>query len=246
LGYAKLSTGYKAGGFYEGAPPNSYRPENLRSYELGAKNRFLDNRLEINIDAFVYDYSNYQINYLGFLNPTSAGIFGVLTANASGAHVYGAELETRYQLGKNDALDASMYPLHSQFKTLVIGGPFGGTYTGLPLPFAPRFAATIGYQHGIVLGSGAALTARLESRYESASWVTFSEATGTRQPTHTVSDVYLGYDPPGHAWSFTAYVKNLQNTPVLVDAQGGPAGLESADIGPPRTIGLQLSARFPR
>jgi iron complex outermembrane receptor protein len=244
--YAKVSTGYKAGGFYEGAPPNSYDPEHLTSYEAGAKARLLDKRLEVNADAFWYVYDDYQVNYLGVINPTNAGIFGVLTANAAGARIYGAELETRFHLSRADAIDAALYPLHSQFKALVIGGPFGGNYSGLPLPFAPQLSGKLGYQHAFHLQDRGAITARLEANYESRSWVTFSEASGTHQPGHALSNAYLSYDAPNGAWSLSCYVKNLENTPVLVNAQGGPAGLETADIGPPRTFGLQIAAKLSR
>jgi iron complex outermembrane receptor protein len=244
MAYAKLSTGYKAGGFYEGAAPDSYGPEHLISYETGIKSRFDDNRLEINADAFLYDYNDYQVNYLGFINPTSAGIFGILTANASGARVYGAEIEAQYNLSAADKLDAAVYPLESKFKTLVIFGPFGGNYTGSTLPFAPRSTAILGYQHRADLAELGGLTARVESRYESGSWVTFNEAAGTHQPEHTVSNAYLTYDSRRGAWSVGFYVKNMENTPVLVNAQAGPAGLKTADIGPPRTFGLQISAKF--
>ena len=74
--------------------------------------------------------------------------------------------------------------------------------------------------------------------------VTFQQASGTHQPSYTNSNGYLTYDGANGRWSLTGYVKNLENTPVLVNAQGGPAMLEAADIAPPRTFGVQLSAKF--
>ena len=242
--YAKVSTGYKAGGFYQGAAPDSYNPEHLRSYEIGAKNRFLDNRLEINLDGFYYDYRDYQVNYLGFINPAAAGIFGVLTQNAQGATIYGADIETRFLLTPADQLDASVYPLHARFDTLVISGMFGGNYSGFVLPFAPRLSGNIGYQHTWALQTRGGLTARIETHLETDTWVTFQESPGTHQPGHSVSNAYLTYDGPGEKWSLSAYVRNLEDRAVLVNGQGGPVGLITADIAPPRTYGVQLSARF--
>jgi outer membrane receptor protein involved in Fe transport len=76
--------------------------------------------------------------------------------------------------------------------------------------------------------------------------VTFNEAEGSYQPAHGLANVYLTYDAAGGAWSISFYVRNLGNTGVLANAQTGPAGLETADIGPPRTFGLQFSARLRR
>ena len=242
--YAKVSTGYKAGGFYQGAAPDSYDPEHLRSYEVGSKNRFLDNRLEVNIDGFYYDYRNYQVNYLGFINPTSAGIFGVLTQNAQGAKIYGADIETRLLLTPVDQFDLSVYPLHARFNTLVIPGFFGGDYSGFVLPFAPRLSSNLGYQHTWGLQAKGGLTARIETHLETATWVTFQESPGTHQPGHSVSNAYLTYDGPSGKWSLSAYVRNLEDSAVLANGQGGPVGLIAADIAPPRTYGVQLTGRF--
>ena len=242
--YAKVSTGYKAGGFYQGAAPDSYNPEHLKSYEIGSKNRFLNNRLEINIDGFYYDYRDYQVNYLGFINPTSAGIFGVLTQNAQGAKVYGADIETRLLPTDADQFDIAVYPLHARFDTMIIPGMFGGNYSGYDLPFAPDVSGTAGYQHTWRLQSSGGLTARIETHLETASWVTFNQMNGTHEPGHSVSNAYLTYDAANGKWSLSGYVRNFENTAVLVNGQSGPVGVVTGDIAPPRTYGVQLSARF--
>jgi iron complex outermembrane receptor protein len=242
--YAKVSTGYKAGGFYQGAAPDSYNPEHLKSYEIGSKNRFLGNRLEINVDAFYYNYHDYQVNYLGFINPTSAGIFGVLTQNAQGATIYGADIETRYLVTSSDQFDLSIYPLHARFGSMVIPGFFGGDYSRNVLPFAPRLSGNLGFQHSWGLPPGGGLTARIETHLETDTWVTFQESPGTREPGHSVSNAYLTYNAAGDRWSAAAYVRNLENRAVLANGQGGPVGLIAADIAPPRTYGVQLTGRF--
>jgi iron complex outermembrane receptor protein len=57
--FAAVSTGYKAGGFNIGAAPANtpYAPESLTNYELGWKNQFLQNRMQVNIDAFFDNYA---------------------------------------------------------------------------------------------------------------------------------------------------------------------------------------------
>ena len=52
MAYATASTGFKAGGFYAAPPPNTDQPENLTAYELGFKNRLLDNRPQLNVELF--------------------------------------------------------------------------------------------------------------------------------------------------------------------------------------------------
>lgn len=242
--YASTSTGFKDGGFYQGAAPNAFSPEHLTAYEIGSKGDYLDGRLLLNVDVFYYDYKDYQVNYIGVINPTADGIFGILTANAPGATSYGAEIEGRYLITPDDQFDFSIDPLHARFGTLAVGGFFGGTYSHDPLPFAPAMSTNLGYQHSWRTADRGKFTFRVETHLESATWVTFNEATNTRQPAYSRTNLFLTWDAPNANWSVTAYGKNLENAAVLANGQSGPAGLETVDLMPPRTYGVQVSARF--
>jgi iron complex outermembrane recepter protein len=58
-------------------------PEELKAYTMGIKNRFLDNRIELNLAAYYYDYKNYRASN----NRVSAWLFdldGDLTADGGG------------------------------------------------------------------------------------------------------------------------------------------------------------------
>ena len=88
LAYFTVGTGFKAGGFYTAAPPNTFGPEFLTAWTLGSKNRFLDNRLQINGELFYWDYKDKQVNHLGPINP---GGFSLITENAGKATLYGLE-----------------------------------------------------------------------------------------------------------------------------------------------------------
>lgn len=56
--YAKVATGYVAGGLLGAIP---YGPEELTSYELGVKSQFFDNRLRANVAGFYMDYQDIQV-----------------------------------------------------------------------------------------------------------------------------------------------------------------------------------------
>jgi iron complex outermembrane recepter protein len=64
--YADISTGYKAGGFSINGAQNPYKPEYLTSYDLGIKNRFRDNTLQVNASAYYYVFKDYQISSANF------------------------------------------------------------------------------------------------------------------------------------------------------------------------------------
>lgn len=64
--YADYSTSYRA---QKGADEfnNMFDPEILKAYTIGSKNRFFDNRLQVNAAAYYYDYENYMA-MCGYIN----------------------------------------------------------------------------------------------------------------------------------------------------------------------------------
>ena len=58
MGYAKVGTGFSAGGIMNGI---AYNPEEMTNYEVGLKSQFLDNRLRVNAAAFFMDYEDLQV-----------------------------------------------------------------------------------------------------------------------------------------------------------------------------------------
>jgi iron complex outermembrane receptor protein len=105
--YASYSHGYKAGGanppgasFYDIGSfvsntsvitpihPLTFKPEFIDAFELGTKNTLLDGTLTLNVDAFYYNYEDYQISEI--VDRTAIN-------NNYDAHVKGAEIESTYE-----------------------------------------------------------------------------------------------------------------------------------------------------
>lgn len=112
--YGTAATGFKAGGFFPSvpAPNNSFQPEKLTAFTLGSRNRFLDQRLQVNLETFYWEYRNKQERYLG---ATPAGTTGLLTANAGKATLYGADLDVRYKPTSSDLLWLTAEYLHTKY-----------------------------------------------------------------------------------------------------------------------------------
>jgi iron complex outermembrane recepter protein len=56
--YATYATSYRVNALAMQQGNKSIKPEVLKSYTVGAKNRFLDNKLQLNAAAYYYDYTN--------------------------------------------------------------------------------------------------------------------------------------------------------------------------------------------
>jgi len=159
--YFTVSTGYRPGGI--NAPvtatslPTLFKTEEVTSFELGSKNRFLDNTLQLNGDVFYYDQHNYQLldfytpyiygaesaNYVGTNQcATSPGVNAPTACSAPtlnlNAYVFGAEFQARYNLTADDQFNASGSYLDAKFSNnqsgpcvlTAAGAPAGGCYAG--------------------------------------------------------------------------------------------------------------------
>jgi iron complex outermembrane recepter protein len=121
--YASVATGFKSGILYSAVGQNYSEPEALTAYTIGSKNRFLDNRLQANLELFYWDYKDQQISGLGPVQvATTPGgpIFGpvFLTQNAGSATIYGAEFELLFQPTRNDLFSANLQYLKTNYDDL--------------------------------------------------------------------------------------------------------------------------------
>ncbi|NWG52978.1 MAG: TonB-dependent receptor [Hydrogenophilaceae bacterium] len=118
--YASVATGFKSGILYAGTGRNYSDPEQLTAYTIGSKNRFFDNSLQFNVEAFYWDYTDQQVSHLGpaqiALTP-GGPIYGpiFLTENAGAATIYGAEFELLWQVGAHGLFSANLQYLHSEY-----------------------------------------------------------------------------------------------------------------------------------
>ena len=96
LVYASVSTGFRSGGFNSGQALEAlrtFKPEEVTAVELGSKNRFMRNTLQLNLAAFTNRYTNLQEQRQVPVGTTTVStIFNAAKAKANGLE---AELEWR-------------------------------------------------------------------------------------------------------------------------------------------------------
>lgn len=153
--YAKISTGYNAGGVFNGVP---YQPETLKSYEVGVKSQLFDNRVRLNLSAYYSDYRDLQTT--NFTN-------GVQTfSNAGKAKILGFEAETDLIIADGLKLSGSLGYANLDYKQFILGGvdvadeastPYVSKWTG-------RAAAEYTSPE---LSVGGNIAARVEGRWRS-------------------------------------------------------------------------------
>lgn len=112
LVFATYSTGFKSGGFSQNVAPNSYDPETLRAAEIGFRNRFLDNRVQLNFGGFYWKYSGIQDSRPAF---DSLGNLNLITFNSGNATIYGVTTDVVVKPSPVDTFSLSAEYAHSRY-----------------------------------------------------------------------------------------------------------------------------------
>jgi iron complex outermembrane recepter protein len=245
--YASVASGYLEGGYslVPSTPTfsNEYQPEKLLAVTLGSKNRFLDNRLQINDELFYYNYKDYQVSFYNVTIGTSVNY------NEKRAVIYGNDLSAKYLFTENDEIDAtigllSAHALEFSVPTGVPGAP-PDNFDGYRLPDSPAATATAGLQHTWRFANATSLLGRVQTHYDSGEWEIFYHPENTYQRASTKTDLVLTYTFANDRWNIGLWGKNLENTARFV----GPAttsvpGINSVYMEAPRTYGVRVGAKF--
>lgn len=260
--YANVATGFKAGGFFGSAAPNTYKPEILTAYTIGSKNRFLDNTLQINAELFYWKYKDKQVTHIG---PILPGGFGLITENAGSADIYGSEIEILWQPNRQNRLSANLQYLHAKYgrflysQTTVTAAPATSCPTtpvvgspevvvdcsGRPLSQSPRWTLNAAYAHSFDFANGSRVDAQLGTQVQSSYWVGEEYLTGQRQKSVMVSNASLTWHAPHDRFTLAAFIDNIEGKAVKAGSFVQPViGVPLVILRSPRTYGLRLSFNF--
>lgn len=273
MAYANVSTGFKSGGFFQAPPPNTFRPEKLIAFEAGVKNRFLDNRLQVNFEAFYWIYRDHQETSIG---PTTIpGYSTLLVYNAGRAKSYGADLDLVFRATAQDELGLKVQYNKTTYNsfdikhpTFAFGppltacsvGPLQGGFqnidcSGRSLVRAPLWSGVASYDHVFDLDTRGSLTARASVQFSSAYTLATEFLPQERQRAFAIGNFDLTYASLGGRWVVSAFVHNIGDKQVLTAASrqpfisaanplAGPIGLLIAPVRPPRTFGGRIRFNF--
>ncbi|MFT4249046.1 MAG: TonB-dependent receptor [Pseudomonas sp.] len=241
--YGTISNGVKSGGLNV-SDLSTYEPEKITSYEIGSKNRFLDNRLQVNASLFYYDYSNYQAR-LPYPDSTASGGFSQKIQNAKSAYLSGAELEVDIAPTTRDRIDLSVAYLHARFGTFTYTDSSGYVdRSGTTPPNAPTWSGLASYSHYWDMASGASLQARLDLRFSSHYDSTIDEGLDDIQPAFTRSDASLIWTSSSGRWGWRVYVRNIENKAQRLFTIAPSSSLSVVEVSDPRTFGTSVNFNF--
>jgi iron complex outermembrane receptor protein len=250
LMYAKVGTGYKPGGFESCA---NYNPENVRTVEVGSKNRFNDGHLQLNGALFHNTYSDQQVQQF-----VASCATGSITTNAGKSKIYGFEGELRAALDNIGRIDVGLTYLHATYDTFVtpptignagalscartvtVGANINCELAGNSLPVSPKLTLAAGFEHDWAAANGT-VTLRLDGRYTGKQFFDPFNFGDSEQDAYTLINANLSYSRDN--WKIGLYGRNLADKDYLnyaTEFTAGGASLYNYSFGAPRVIGARF------
>jgi len=266
--YASYETGYHAGGFSFARGIESYQPETIRAYTLGTKNRFFGNKLQLNVEAFLWKYKNQQFSQFGYDlgNPPST-VF--LTRNIGNSTIKGLDFDLELLATRNTLLSAAVQYLDTRYDSFVYFVPNQGlppntacayapttqTVNGSTLALyqidcsrrpafnSPRWSFNLNGQQTVPLGS-VNLILQAGTRYRSSTYSTADYLPYLKGEANFVSNASITLAKADDRWFVTAYVFNLENSQRLGASNTGATGAVFMAAEQPRTYGIRIGGKF--
>jgi len=247
MAYAKFDTGYKAGGFTD---LTSYGPEEIESFEIGWKNRFLDDRLQLNLALYNADYTGQQVQQI------VQGEGGSLRIENAGETSYtGFEADLLFATD-NGLLSAGLSLLDAEFTDFILAlqepvwNVTTGSWATLPAVSAdlagnvpqqaPDVTFVAGYEHTFDVWGGE-LRAGFNAKYQSEQYFTFYNRPDDLQESYTTLNLLFSYTRPNAPWQVQLYGNNVTDEEVF--NLGGPNDRSRAysyAYQPPAVYGLRF------
>jgi iron complex outermembrane recepter protein len=252
--YAFVSTGFRPGGL--NVPVGlgtaaAFAEEKLTNYEVGWKASSFDGHLRTQIDAFYYNYKNFQV-IVGY---PQLPVFGFELNNPNPTHIYGVEAQTQAVFG-DFSVDAGTAFMHSELGQFFATDPRIPTFTpcapesgppsascidltGHSQTYAPNFTFNIGTQYKFVMGAQDSVTPRVNFGYVGPQWATLfeNESLGDHLAGRSIFGAQL-------AWTHAHFVTTLYGTNVTDQHYVSALNSGLRFAGYPRQFGLRFLTTF--
>jgi len=197
--------------------------DSLDNYEIGFKGEFLDNRMRVNLSAFLSKIENLQTSRF---DPTNIN-FLWFADNVGDAEIRGLEADLTWRATKNFIMTGSISYLDSEITRLNpeligIAAPIGSE-----LPFSPEFSATLQAQYEFDLPDIQGLK-NLRGYVRGNATYASDSVSGLKMDAYVVEDTMQRvYQVPGSGLEIQREADNYLGAPAgtdLLDHAGVPGG----------------------
>lgn len=242
--FGNVKRGFKSGGFNGGAfffqeEVTTIEPEFLTAYELGLKSLWFENRLEVNVAGFVYDYEDLQV-----FNITETGSIPIqVLENASDASIRGLEIDLTARSRDGLTFSLSLGLLDSEYQRYIRGDNID--LSGNQLVSAPEWSlkAQVGNSWSTRRGL---LLAHLDYNHRDDIFFTANNNPRIKSDDFGLLNGRLVFEPSDRRFNVALWAKNLTDKiyfTEIFDLQEF-SGNDNLAVGDPLTYGVECTFRF--
>jgi iron complex outermembrane recepter protein len=251
--YAQYSTGFRGGGVnprpFIPQQEVPFKPETLRSAEIGLKSDLFDRHLRLDVSAFYSKYTNILFinSSPTIVNGAVLSINNLTPVNVGSADIKGVEAEWEWHPVGGLEIDGSLSYL--DFKLTSINQS-AATIAGVSLatqePYAPDRMASLAIQYDIPLGSAGSLVPRLDAQYQAGFYTDISNTALGRVGGRTLANAHLTWRSPKDGWEASVAVMNLTDKFYYINKLNStaPTFIDQGQPGPPREWLVTLRRNF--
>ena len=251
--YFTYSQGYKSGGYNEQAMTATsalpFAEETADSFELGIKTETPDRRLRFNAAGFYVKYNDLQRDAVVPFTDPITGLPGqeTRTTNAGSAEVYGLELEFAAVPVNGLTLGAAFgwqKAKYLEFFTDIDGSGRNVDASFLKLRNVPEVTANLTANYEFPPQPWGTVSVNGDVNYQSEFESVTLNAERTQGEARTLVGASMIWSSPSDRYRVSVFGRNLLNKVYRVSANSVAGLFNFTNYAPPRTYGIELSAKF--
>jgi iron complex outermembrane receptor protein len=216
--------------------------ELLTAYEVGMKAGLLDHRLQANVSAFYYDYTDKQLSVY-FADPIYTALARL--ANVPDSLAYGLDGDVTWRPVRDLTLIASATWLHTEVQgyTGINAAGQPQSFDGRPFLYSPKFQGGLTALFDHDLSSGLKLQAALNGRWQGKSSADLEGNPLFAIDGYGLLNASVGLSSPAKGWELSLWGRNLTDE-YYWSAVSSNANVVVRFPGKPTTYGASLSLKF--
>lgn len=244
LVFARYSKGFKSGG-YNADLINSpealpFEDESVNSYEIGFKSPLLDRKMNLNVNAFISNHDDYQVQSFTIL---PSGGTAITISNAAEVESKGFEAELMWYALDDLQVWANFGYTDATFKSFPNPAGPGTDYAGNRLADAPKFTYNLGaeYRNSYDLGE---LVVQANYFSQDDFYSNPNNAAVNLNESRGESSARIGFEADSEVWSVYLWAKNLSDDQSQIHNSVSFLGTNRAQHAQPRTYGVTMNYNF--
>jgi iron complex outermembrane receptor protein len=210
------------------------------SYEVGAKSFFLNNSLQFDINAYMYDYSNFQTS----VAKLEDGVLTNITQDSGNSSSFGFEVALQYAFSKTSSFFANYGYIDASFDAEDSDGN-PQELAGNTFRLTPENSFSTGFNINLDIHKNLGYFFRPTYTYKSKVFFEETNLPEISQDGYGLLNVRTGLIINKN-YEINFYMTNVLDEEFIVDAgnTGGAFGIPTFIAGAPRFFGLQVKAKF--